>query len=126
MLEDVPDPTGERTLLQISFGQHMLNADSNEGPDRATGGFRLVGWDEWLEELDRQQLAIKVNEEVPGLLDNDFRFVARDGDGLTTPAAQQPPPGSVARPREPAAEDDLTAPVDGFRPSVGKGGRGPV
>jgi hypothetical protein len=97
MLEDVPDPTGDRTLLQLSFGQHMLNADSNEGPDRATGGFRLVSWDEWIEELDRQDLALKVNDEMPGTLDNDFRFVKRTGDGRTTPAAQQPAPGSVER-----------------------------
>jgi hypothetical protein len=123
MLEDVPDPTGDRTLLELSFGQHMLNADSNEGPDRATGGFRLVSWDEWLEELDKQRLALKVNDETPGALDNDFRFVARGGDGKTTAAAQQPAPGSVERPR-PADEDedDVTVSVDGFRPAPGEGG----
>ena len=122
MLEDVPDPTGDRTLLEISFGQHMLNADNNEGPDRATGGFRLVSWEEWLEELDRQHLAIKVNDESPGTLDNDFRFVDRNGEGRTTAAAQQPAPGSVDRPRRKhEAEDDVTAGIDRFRPAPGEG-----
>jgi hypothetical protein len=123
MLEDVPDPTGDRTLLQISFGQHMLNADNNEGPDRPTGGFRLVSWDEWIEELDRQDLAMKINDEVPGMLDNDFRFVKRSGKGQTTAAAQQPAPGSVERPgHRDEEEDDVTVSVDGFRPAPGEGG----
>ena len=30
---------------------------------------------------DRQHLAIKVNDETPGALDNDFRFVDRSGEG---------------------------------------------
>lgn len=90
MLLDVPDPGGDRTLLQITFGEHMLDADSNEGPDRATGGFRLVDWDEWFAELDRQGLILKVNDPVPGALDNDFEFVAADGKGITTAAAQSP------------------------------------
>jgi hypothetical protein len=123
MVADIPDPTGDRMLLQISFGQHFLNADMNEGPDRATGGFRLVSWDEWLAELDRQDLAIKINDEMPGVLDNDFRFVDRDGDGETTPAAQQPAPGSVERPgRHDEKEDEKTVSVDGFRPAPGEGG----
>lgn len=91
MSMDVPDGTGDsRTLLQITFGQHALNADSNEGPDRPTGGYDLVGWDEWLKELERQGLAIKVRDEEPGMLDNDFEFVARDGKGRTTEAAKKP------------------------------------
>jgi hypothetical protein len=74
---DVPDGTRSRTLLEITFGQHALNADSNEGPDRATAGYELVGWDEWFAEFDRQALAIKVRDEEPGQLDNDFEFVPR-------------------------------------------------
>ena len=34
ILLDMPDGTGSRTLLQLTFGQHFLNADENEGPDR--------------------------------------------------------------------------------------------
>jgi hypothetical protein len=76
MMEDVPDGTDVRSLLEITFGQHALNADTNEGPDRP-GGFRLVGWDEWLAEFDRQKLALRVPDEEPGRTDNDFEFVNR-------------------------------------------------
>jgi len=90
MMEDQPDGRGgTRSVLQITFGQHALNADENEGPDRL-GGFELVSWDDWLAEFDRQGLALKVNDEVPGSEDNDFEFVARSGHGQTTAAAQKP------------------------------------
>jgi hypothetical protein len=99
MLLDVPDPgTDDQQLLQLTFGEHALDADTNEGPD-LLGGFTLVGWDEWLAALDAQGLGLKVNDEIPGVLDNDFEFVARGGHGRTTSAAQQPAPGTVERPR---------------------------
>lgn len=90
MMEDQPDGRGgTRSVLQITFGQHALNADENEGPDRISG-FELVSWDDWLAEFDRQGLALKVNDEQPGLEDNDFEFVARNGQGRSTDAAQKP------------------------------------
>lgn len=90
MSMDMPDGTGDtRTLLNITFGQHALNADENEGPDRI-GGFDLIGWEDWLAELDKQGLAIRVRDEAPGQLDNDFEFVAREGKGQTTNAAKKP------------------------------------
>ncbi len=76
MLEDQPDGTHEQVLLQLTFGQHALNADTNEGPD-LLNGYALVDWDEWFAALDRQQLALKVNDEVEGALDNSYEFVAR-------------------------------------------------
>lgn len=76
LLEDLPDGTHEQALLQLTFGQHALNADQNEGPD-PLGGFELVDWDEWLSALEQQKLALKVNDEVPGALDNGFEFVPR-------------------------------------------------
>ena len=76
LLEGLPDGTHEQALLQLTFGQHALNADQNEGPD-PVGGFALVGWDEWFAALDQQCLALKVNDEVPGALDNGFEFVPR-------------------------------------------------
>lgn len=122
MLEEIPDPVaGSRVLLQISFGQHALNADRNEGPHPPTGGFDLVTWDEWLAELDRQGLVLKVNDDVPGLLDNDFRFVARDEAGQTTPAARQPAALTVDRPHRDAAEDDQTGRKARFAPGSAQG-----
>ncbi|HET7717339.1 MAG TPA: hypothetical protein VFK86_17090 [Bauldia sp.] len=90
MSMDMPDGSGDtRTLLNITFGQHALNADENEGPDRLTG-FELTSWEDWLAELDRQGLAIRVRDEQPGTLDNEFEFVSRDGRGRTTNAAKKP------------------------------------
>ena len=74
LLEEVPDGTREQSLLQLTFGQHALNADQNEGPD-PLGGFELVGWDEWLAELKNQKLALRVGDKIEGVLDNDFEFV---------------------------------------------------
>lgn len=76
MLEDVPDGSSDRILLQLTFGQHALNADQNEGPDRI-GGFELASWDDWFAEFDRQKLALEVDDEVPGRLDDSFEFVPR-------------------------------------------------
>jgi len=98
MLMEVPSGTGSRSLLQITFGQHALNAQNNEGPDRVAGGYQLVTWDDWLAELERQRLALKVNDEQPGRLDNDFSFVSPDPDATTTDAAQQPPVATVEDP----------------------------
>lgn len=97
MTMDVPDGGGDtRTLLQLTFGQHALNAENNEGPDRPTGGYALVGWDDWFAEFDKQGMGIKVNNDQPGILDNDFEFIA--GDGKDSPAAQKPAAISVEDP----------------------------
>jgi len=98
MAMDVPDGTQSRTLLEITFGQHALNAENNEGPDRPVSGYELVSWDDWFAEFDGQGLAIRVQEEQPGVLDRGFEFMTRDGQGETSPAAQKPPVGSVEDP----------------------------
>ena len=76
MLEDTPDGTGDRVLLQLTFGQHALNADRNEGPD-PLGGFELVEWNDWFAELDRQNLALQIEDDSPGRLEKFYEFVAR-------------------------------------------------
>ena len=94
MLMDTPDGTGTRTLLQLTFGQHALNSENNEGPDRLTG-FHLVSWEEWFAALDEGKLALRVSDDPSGGNENEFEFVARDvaarGTGeQTTNAAQKP------------------------------------
>lgn len=104
MLLDTPQ---DRVLLQISFGQHALNAEGNEGPDHSlTGGWQLTGWDEWFEEFEKNNMAIKVNDDQPGMLDNDFAFVQRDGEGETTDAARKPAAITVQSPND----EDRAAP----------------
>lgn len=99
MVMEVPDVREDRRLLQITFGQHALNAEGNEGPDvNPYGGWSLCGWEEWFEELAKHQLAVKVNDDAPGTLSNDFRFVSSGGEALTTDAARQPANMSISSP----------------------------
>lgn len=77
LLMDTPDGTGSRTLLQLTFGQHALNTDGNEGPDRI-GGFRLVSWDEWFAALETSGLALRVSDDLAGGDEAEFEFVPRD------------------------------------------------
>ena len=78
MLMDVPDGSGSRTILQLTFGQEALNADQNQGPDRP-GGFQLVGWDEWFEALESQKLALRVSDDPAGGAESEFEFAPREG-----------------------------------------------
>lgn len=77
MLMDTPDGTGTRTLLQLTFGQHAINTDGNEGPDRL-GGFQLVSWDDWFAALDESGLSIRVSDDLAGGSEAEFEFVPRD------------------------------------------------
>lgn len=77
LLMDTPDGTGSRTLLQLTFGQHALNTDGNEGPDRI-GGFQLVSWDEWFAALETSGLALRVSDDPAGGNEAEFEFVPRD------------------------------------------------
>ncbi|KRA95720.1 hypothetical protein ASD83_18960 [Devosia sp. Root685] len=77
VLMDVPDGTGIRTVLQITFGQDALNAEGNEGPDRIDG-FQLVSWEEWFVALEKGGLAIEVTDDPSGGNEAEFTFVPRD------------------------------------------------
>ncbi|KKC35123.1 hypothetical protein WH87_18460 [Devosia epidermidihirudinis] len=77
MLMETPDGTGSRTLLQLTFGQHALNTDGNEGPDRL-GGFQLVSWDDWFTALEANKLALRVSDDPAGGNEAEFEFVGRD------------------------------------------------
>lgn len=77
VLMDVPDGTGIRTVLQLTFGQDALNAEGNEGPDRIDG-FQLVSWEEWFVALEKGHLAIEVTDDPSGGNEAEFTFVPRD------------------------------------------------
>ncbi|KFL30161.1 hypothetical protein JP75_16330 [Devosia riboflavina] len=77
VLMDVPDGTGIRTVLQLTFGQDALNAEGNEGPDRIDG-FQLVSWEEWFVALEKGNLAIEVTDDPAGGNEAEFTFVPRD------------------------------------------------
>ena len=77
MMMDVPDGSGMRTILQLTFGQYELNADHNEGPDRVDG-FQLVSWEEWFAALEKGNLALMVSDDPSGGDEAEFTFVPRD------------------------------------------------
>ncbi|OAM80044.1 hypothetical protein [Devosia elaeis] len=77
VLMDVPEGSKTRTVLQLSFGQDILNADNNEGPDRL-GGFQLVSWEEWFAALENGGLALMVSDDPAGGNEAEFSFVDRD------------------------------------------------
>ena len=79
MMMDMPDGTGDvDELLQITFGQHALNADGNEGPDRP-GGYQLVSWDDWFATFDGRDLEFVYEESTTdGEPSNFFRLINTD------------------------------------------------
>jgi hypothetical protein len=77
VLMDVPDGSKTRTVLQLSFGQDILNADANEGPDRIDG-FQLVSWEEWFVALENGNLALLVSDDPSGGNEAEFSFVERE------------------------------------------------
>lgn len=76
MLMETPGGTHDRTILQLTFGQHAINAENNEGPDRI-GGFRLVSWDEWFDALEEAKLSLRVSDDPAGGNEAEFEFVPR-------------------------------------------------
>ncbi|AKR57481.1 hypothetical protein XM25_17175 [Devosia sp. H5989] len=70
-------PSGSRTkiILQIVFDQYLLNSGEAQEQDRP-GGLDLVSWDEWIAELEKQGLGLRVPDDVPGSLDNTYEFVS--------------------------------------------------
>ena len=81
MLMDTPDGTGSRTLLQLTFGQHAINTEGNEGPDRV-GGFQLADWDDWFAALEDNNLAVRVSDDLAGGNEAEFEFVPNDGKAI--------------------------------------------
>jgi hypothetical protein len=70
-------PSGSRTkiILQIAFDQYLLNSGEAQDQDRP-GGLDLVSWDEWIAELKKQNLGLRVPDDIPGSLDNTYEFVS--------------------------------------------------
>ncbi|WP_338608472.1 hypothetical protein V6617_00805 [Pelagibacterium nitratireducens] len=78
IMADMPDTGGkDQHLLGLTFDQHMLNADANEGPDRAGAHFDLVDWDAWYTALREQDLVLVVDDDLEGDTYADYRFMSR-------------------------------------------------
>ncbi|SDG21079.1 hypothetical protein [Pelagibacterium luteolum] len=82
IMADMPDVGGkEQHLLGLTFDQHMLNADGNEGPDRPGSHFELVDWDTWYAALEAQGLVLVVDDDLEGDTHAEYRFMSRDEAG---------------------------------------------
>jgi hypothetical protein len=77
---ELPSGTRSQIVLRLVFDQYLLNSGENQDTDRP-GGLDLVGWDDWLTELKRQKLSLKVGDRVDGVLDNSFEFVPEGSKG---------------------------------------------
>lgn len=78
IMADIPEPGGKtQSLLGLTFGQHMLNADANEGPDRADSHFDLVDWEAWYAALLAQDLVLVVEDDPGAGRSVDYRFMSR-------------------------------------------------
>lgn len=77
VLMDVADGSKTRTVLQLAFGQDIINSEANDGPDRV-GGFQLVSWEEWFAALENGDLALMVSDDPSGGNEAEYSFVERN------------------------------------------------
>ncbi len=77
---DVSAEGGTQPLLRIVFDQAAYQ--DQDRPERApnTGGVELVEWSDWFEIFDRNQLALVVATDRPGVRENFHELIRRDRD----------------------------------------------
>lgn len=88
IMADVPSPGGkDQSLLGLTFDQHMLNAQNNEGPDRPGTHYDLVDWEAWYAAMKTQDLVLVVDDDMSEGRQIDYRFMSRgeaeEGSGRT-------------------------------------------
>ena len=71
---ELPSGTRSQIVLRLVFDQYLLNSGESQEQDRP-GGLDLVSWEDWLAELQRQNLVLQVGDRTEGVLDNDYEFV---------------------------------------------------
>lgn len=75
---DISPAGGTQPMLRLVFDQAAYqDQDRPERPQNA-GGIELVEWDEWFAIFDDENLALVVNEDVPGVRENHYELVQRD------------------------------------------------
>jgi hypothetical protein len=75
---DISVEAGTQPMLRIVFDQAVYqDQDRAERPVNA-GGVELVEWSEWFEIFDKENLALVVAADRPGIRDSWHEFVRRD------------------------------------------------
>lgn len=77
VLQEIPDGSRTRTILQLAFGTAGVNAFGDDGSGRP-GGFELVSWDDWFAALEANRLALLVSDDPSGGNEAEYGFVERD------------------------------------------------
>ncbi|GGA60903.1 hypothetical protein GCM10011385_13230 [Nitratireductor aestuarii] len=73
--DPAPGMEQSQPVLRFVFGQHSYQ-DTDEGPDRP-GGVTIIEWDEWFQMFDERELALVVQEDVPGQRDEFHELIRR-------------------------------------------------
>ncbi|PZO75575.1 MAG: hypothetical protein DI629_17115 [Mesorhizobium amorphae] len=75
---DISPTAGTQPLLRIVFDQAAYqDQDMAERPINA-GGIELVEWDDWFAEFEKQELALVVAVQEPGVMDSFYEMVRRE------------------------------------------------
>jgi hypothetical protein len=75
---DISVQAGTQPMLRLVFDQAAYqDQDRPERPVNA-GGVELVEWSDWFEIFDREELALVVAAERPGIHDSWHEFIRRD------------------------------------------------
>lgn len=76
---DVSIEGGTQPMLRLAFDQVAYeDQDQPQRPDNA-GGIELVEWDDWFRIFDDRRLALVVARDAPGVRENFYELVRRDG-----------------------------------------------
>lgn len=74
--DPMPGTMQSQPVLCFAFGQNAYQ-DTDEGPDQP-GGVIIIEWDEWFRLFDERELALVVNEDVPGHREEFHEFIRRE------------------------------------------------
>lgn len=73
--DPAPGMAHSEPVLCFVFGQHAYQ-DTDQGWDEL-GGVEIIEWEDWFRLFEERQLAIVVEQDVPGRRDEFHEFVRR-------------------------------------------------
>lgn len=76
---DVSTEGGTQPMLRLVFDQAAYQDQDRAERPANSGGVELVEWSDWFEVFDKQELALVVGEDRPGIRESWHEFIRRDG-----------------------------------------------
>lgn len=74
---DISPAGGTQPMLTLVFGQIAYQDTDQAERAQSSGGRELVEWSDWFEVFDREQLALVVAKDRPGVRDSWHEIVRR-------------------------------------------------